>query len=360
MQIICPTCNATYTIKSSKMPRKRAVAKCKQCGSRIVVEPEKKPIESILSPTVPSVDHRPTPPPATNPGEAKSMAVLEAYPDLRGLDTKQFILEEMLCPNKKGEFKTRKNRLKLKVFHAVQGVLEKVLKDDETVMRIGKGTAYYPAEIFFGNGFLTMMYNHYALVCTNQRLLFININSRMNRHTHYIFQMPYESIKKVKFGVSCSLLLYKNKGKRKVFRSVKRYLGRELKQFILEKLETIPAPSTGMAEEPLENLCPACFVPLAKDLVRCPHCQTRFKEPKKALLKSLVLPGWGDIYLGHRALGIFELVGTVFVWTVGLSLLLAGEPGALITVLLILVFYNGFDGVFTYHMAKKGYMASKA
>ena len=38
---------------------------------------------------------------------------------------------------------------------------------------------------------------------------------------------------------------------------------------------------------------------------------------------------------------------------------LAGEPGAFITVLLILVFYNGFDGIFTYHMAKKGYMAAK-
>jgi len=357
MQIICPTCNASYSLKSSKIPRKRAVATCKKCGGKIVVGPEQKATEITVPPAVSSVIP-PTPSPVTKPWGPTSVAVFEAYPELRDLDTERFRFEEMLSPDKKGAFRTRQNKLKLKIFRAVHDVLQKALRDDERVLRIGKGTAYYPAEIFFGNGFLTMMYNHYAIICTDKRLLFININSRMNRHTHYMFQMPYGNIKKANFGLTCSLVLYRNKGKRQVFRSVKRYLGKELKQIIMQKLETML--TTGQEEEPLENLCPACFVPLAKDLVQCPHCKTLFKEPKKAFLKSLVLPGWGDIYLGHRALGILELVGTVFVWTLGLSLLLAGEPGALITVLLIMVFYNGFDGFFTYHMAKKGYMAAKA
>jgi hypothetical protein len=39
-------------------------------------------------------------------------------------------------------------------------------------------------------------------------------------------------------------------------------------------------------------------------------------------------------------------------------LLLSGDPGSLIVVCLMIFFYNGMDGLLTYHMAKKGYMAA--
>lgn len=39
MQIICPTCNARYTIPDNKIPQgKKAAATCKKCGGRIVIE----------------------------------------------------------------------------------------------------------------------------------------------------------------------------------------------------------------------------------------------------------------------------------------------------------------------------------
>jgi hypothetical protein len=113
------------------------------------------------------------------------------------------------------------------------------------------------------------------------------------------------------------------------------------------------------SEERLENLCPSCFVPLKKDLVQCPHCKANFKERKKAFIKSLILPGWGDIYLGHRALGMLELLGSILVWGVVVTLLMSGEVAVIPAAVWLLLFYNGFDGLLTYHMAKKGYALAR-
>jgi hypothetical protein len=67
----------------------------------------------------------------------------------------------------------------------------------------------------------------------------------------------------------------------------------------------------------------------------------------------LFLPGLGDFYLGHKALGIMEVMGSVMVWLVAAVWLLTG---GLIMAAFVLLFYNGMDGMLTYHMARKGYM----
>lgn len=359
MQIVCPTCNTTYNIRSNDLPRRKATAKCKKCGGKLIIEPPvASHVQAAPPPTETSEPHPPSRTPVNKSGEREKLDILQAYPELQGLNAAKFDLGEILPPNKKGAYRHQKNTFKLKVLQAAHHILEKALKDGEKVVRIAKGVAYYPAEIFFGNGFFTMLYNHYAIVCTNQRLLLININSRMNRPMHYIFQIAYENIKKIKHSLlSRTLVLYRHKGKRRTFRAVKGYMAKEVKQFIDEKKKSIPAVE--LAEELLENLCPACFVPLKKGLVECPECKTHFKEPKKALVKSLVLPGWGDMYLGHRALGLLELSGSVFVWVIVASMLLAAEPGSLVAVVFLLMFYNGSDGLFTYHMARKGYMLAR-
>lgn len=240
---------------------------------------------------------------------------------------------------------------------AVRERLEKMLSENETVLRVGKGTAYYPAEIFLGNGWLTMLYNHYVIVGTNLRLLFININSRMKHPTHYAFQMAYEEIKKVTKGwIFSKIILARKKGKRRVFNSVKRYIAKDLTQFIREKMNSVG--EWVETQEYLEYLCPSCFEPLEKGLAYCPACRTEFKLPKTAMLRSLILPGLGDIYLGHRLLGLFELVFSIILWVYILSSLLAGKPEGVVMAFVILIFYNLFDALLTYHMGKKGYMPS--
>ena len=281
--------------------------------------------------------------------------MLMDYPELQSLNMEKFELTEIFSPNKKGGYKSRKNKIKVKVLMAVHDVLSKLLQDGEKITRIGKGTASYPFEVLFGNGYLTLMYNHYAIACTDRRLLFININPRMKHATHYLFQMPYEHIKKARKGLLLGgIILQPFKGKRRTFTNMKRYFAKDIQEFVVAKRESMPPVKP--SEELLENLCPACFVPLPKKLTSCPTCKASFKEPKKALLKSLVMPGWGDFYLGHRALGGLELVGSLFVWMIVVSLVLQGGPGSLIVPLFLLLLYNGFDALITYHMGQKGYM----
>jgi predicted Zn finger-like uncharacterized protein len=351
MNVVCPTCNTNYTIRDNKIPRKKSIAKCKKCGGKILVggvTPIQASPASVSATPCQPYPHTPT---SSTNKESTRLVMLEDYPELQSMDPLKFDFQEILSPNKKGRYKSRQNNFKLKILRAVHQMLGKILKDGEKVMRIAKATAYYPAEILFGNGYLTMMYNHYAIICTNQRLLFININSRINRPTHYLFQMVYEEIKKVKRGLSGILIIYRFKGKRRIFMSMKRYCSKELKHFIMDTRGSMKGEQ--YSTEPLENLCPSCFVPLKKGLISCPHCKVDFKEPKKAFFKSLTVPGWGDIYLGHRALGTLELIASAVVWLTAVSLFLSEAKEAALVLLLL---YNGVDGLLTYHMAKKGYM----
>jgi hypothetical protein len=131
-------------------------------------------------------------------------------------------------------------------------------------------------------------------------------------------------------------------------------MAKEFLQSIRERQR--PAEAASPAQPMREDLCPSCFMPLAKNLLKCPKCKAAFKKPMTAFLRSLLLPGLGDIYLGHRLLGVLELLGSVVLWAVVIFSVWQGDQAGLIVALLILLFYNGFDGLLTRHMARKGYM----
>jgi hypothetical protein len=76
-------------------------------------------------------------------------------------------------------------------------------------------------------------------------------------------------------------------------------------------------------------------------------------------MRSLLLLGLGDIYLGHRFLGGMEMLGSVIVWLVALSFMITGNPEQVTIGLIILLMVNGLDSLLTLHMAKKGYSLEK-
>lgn len=365
MQIVCPICNTQYAVAADKLPKKIFQTTCKKCGGAIRVEPstgqdtvlnaQVDPVAAFGAPPESKAGDASTPP---RERSAAELTLITEYPELQALSSDNLELEEIFAAGKKGNYKSRRNKLKLKLLKAVQGNLDRMLRDDEKVMRIGKATAYHPVEIFFGNGYLTMMYNHYAIIGTSQRLILININSKVSKPTHYYFQVGYEGIRKVTTGLfGTSLVLHRHKGKRRIFTGMKRYLAKEFKEFIAGRLS--PALSGQLTESAAEDLCPSCFMPLGKNLLTCPNCKTPFKNPMSAFLRSLLLPGLGDIYLGHKLLGVVELLGSMLVWAVVIFSVLGGSQGSLIVALFLLVFYNGFDSLLTRHMAKKGYMLAE-
>jgi hypothetical protein len=219
MVVVCPICNKDYKIPDGKIAKTRARASCKNCGEVIVIEPsgavwaKRAEVES------------------TGTGVPPDHGVFMDFPELRGVSPEKVAVEEIFLPNKKGGYRNRKNRFKVKILMAVSEVLEKILKEGERVMRIGKATAYYPAELILGNGWLTMMYNHYAILATNQRILLINVDSRLKGMTHYMFQVLYEDIRKVKRGILFGgMVLDRIRSKRRVLTQVKRFVSKELKE----------------------------------------------------------------------------------------------------------------------------------
>ena len=362
MQIVCPMCNTEYKISSDSIPEKPVQASCKKCGGKFLVEPKQEQdmildaqMVSESAPATPADSKAEYPITQGRDQSASELALISEYPELQDLAAGKLKLEEIFTPNKKGNYKTRRNKFNLKILKAIHGTLDRMLQSDEQVIQLGKAMAYYPAEIILGNGYLTMMYNYYAVVATNQRLLFINVNSKISKPTHYYFQIPYDGIKKVATGLfGTSLILSRQKGKRRIFTGMKRYMAKAFQQLIRDRQPLVKDAKS--AKSITEDLCPSCFIPLAKNLVKCPKCKASFKKPATAFLRSLLLPGLGDIYLGHRLLGSLELLGSVVVWSVVIFSVLHADQASLVVALVILVIYNGFDGLLTRHMAQKGYM----
>jgi predicted Zn finger-like uncharacterized protein len=352
MDITCKQCNATYSIPAHKLPKHRAAARCKRCGYQIIFNgvafEDKPPAAPPAAPATP-----------TSPAKPHDSSLLDVFPALKDYDPTHYDLGGLLEPNKKGRYKTGLNKFNVKILTAVKPTLDQMLHKDEQVMRIAGGTAYYLFEILLGNGVLTMMYNRYALVATNQRLVMINTNHRMTAARHYLFQIAYDEIEKVTRGwFRTSLSLTPKKGKRRIFTSMKRAFTTELLNFIKPRLDpqkTIPSETA-----PKTHLCPACYCALGDDLVQCPACQAAFKKPAGAALRSLVLPGWGDWYLGHRFLGCCEMVGSLIVWRLILIYLQIGGSVGIGLAVFLLVCYNGVDALLTRHMGKKGYILEKS
>ena len=354
MDIICPQCNATYRFPESRIPARRASFACKRCGRRLTIEPPAKSREYQARSTLPI-----GPAPFSAPADkGHSNAIVQEFPEAADFASRNYALKHLLKPDKKGRYKTRLNNLKLKLLGAVKATLDQLLEQDEQVLHVAAATAYYPFELIFGNGWLTMLYNRYIVVATNRRLVAVNTNYRMTKPSHYLFQFPYETIKKISRGLfGTSLSLTRKKGKRRTFTAIKRALAGEMKNFISTQID--PSASLDAKAFPQENLCPACFKALPAKLTACPGCRAPFKTPRKAALRSLLLPGWGDIYLGHRFLGGLELLGSVLVWIFVASSLLSNSPEGLTMAIVILLFFNGLDSLVTLHMAKKGHSLEK-
>jgi len=362
MNTVCSQCNFTLTDGTINQNSKHASSvTCKKCGSKNTVdlaadEISNRNFQASVGPSSESLA-QPEQKAELQAGAPQKIMheIFDAYPDLRNLALDKFDLAAILTATKKGKYKTGKNKLKVRILKTAFEKANKILKGGEHVLRIGKGAAYYPVEILLGNGYLTMLYNQYAILCTNKRLLFVNINSRVTRATHYVFQIPYEDIKSIKKGLLMGhFIINRHQGKRRVYTTVKRYLLNEMKALVESKVNETDGKAAGKPSA--EKLCPACFIPLEDMMAQCPDCGIEFKKPKTAFLKSLILPGWGDMYLGHRILGIFELMGSALVWMLVISVLFSGGSENIAMAVIIFLFYNLLDGLLTYHMAKKGYM----
>lgn len=206
-----------------------------------------------------------------------------------------------------GAKRLEKKRLKL-----MQGIDERVrafLAEGETVEFVTWGVEYSFAEQYF-MGIWAQIMNRRAVILTNKRVLLMQISSR-NKVLQLKNQIRYTAITKFAKGTFGYMGLVLRDRKTLYLTGIPRKDRKQLKERIAQRMEATrtEAPAPGM-----ENLCPHCGHRVVGLPERCSKCARDFKSGAKAGWLSLIFPGLGDLYLGHRMLGAMEIVGALMAW----------------------------------------------
>lgn len=330
--------------------------KCPKCGLTQMPGPNCKSCSAPLGKTVSRPSLRNDPGGIGRPGSATPGpgGLAAEFPEVRGIQRLEKYDLASIFPERDGYFARKAIRKKIGLLTRLSPLLARILGEQERVLFIGRGIIQYLAEIFFGNGWLTYYYNIHALVFTDQRILLINIKNN-GQPKHMLHQIRYGAIQRWK-GPSLigGVVIKFNAGKKLTLVHVPRRDGGVMKN-VVERMQGTPTVgSLPTAGESFQHLCPSCFAEIPKDIYACPGCRTAFKTPRKAALRSFLLPGWGDIYLTHRLLGTLELLGSAALVILLVITLLWGELGDSMVFLILLLVYHALDAALTYHMGKKG------
>lgn len=291
----------------------------------------------------------------TDPEEITSL-----YPDLQSLPPDKFRFADIFKKNRTGRYRNSNNKFKVKLLKAVGRILtENLLLNNEYVLNIARGSAYYPAEIPYANGLLTLPTNYYAIVCTNFRLLFINVDCRVKKPTRYLYQIFYEEIVRLSRGMFfTSLIVQTRNGNSWNFTTVRTSLSREIRDLIIKrKKEGASGIFDGISRW---HLCPACYTAITGQPSSCPGCKSLFKDPAQAWKRSILLPGLGSIYLGYRSLAITEILLYIAFWFLLISLAYLKLPGIVPISVFLIAVLHGTAGFMSLKLAQKGLIVHSA
>jgi hypothetical protein len=253
----------------------------------------------------------------------------------------------------KGDIKRR-----VKMLGSIEGRLDTLLYPDEHIEYVALAVLNRWAEQYF-MGIWAMTINRTLLVFTQYRAILLYADSK-GRAKKQAWQIPYHRLRKYGAGVWAGSVCFALDDKKKYkFTAMKKQDRKQLREYMKARLEN---PATDIPEFPShearDSLCPGCWSPIPPKLRVCPHCDEEFIDPKVPALMSLIVPGTGDLYLGHRTLAIMEMIGFGFVIIICIGLL-ADNPSEWYIPLGLLIFANGVDAAVTHHVARKGYIAKR-
>lgn len=283
------------------------------------------------------------------------------YEELLGSDAAPAPYDYGLLFKADGFFARRRSRTRFKLLQGIDARLRRILRPAERVYFLTSGTTVTVAEHFFV-GWAAHYINLRALVFTTERVLLLQIDGRKRAHG-LVSQLPYANVQQVKatWNGYCQIKLVD--GTAYNFLSVPKADRKYLAEFLGDIVKANAAAASPAAGG-LEHLCPHCFVPVPAHPPGCPACNGRFKSPRQAALRSLLFPGLGDWYLGHRGFAVLELLGSGLMWFALVIAPLIGPPdpelgapnaGYWVTVGLFIALAHGIDAVMTRHFALKGH-----
>lgn len=191
-------------------------------------------------------------------------------------------------------------------------LMRALLRDGEKINLVTTGwRSTFVDDVFLG--IPTILSNRTLVIGTDQRLLLIRCAGRDLEPRGYVNEIPRSAVMAAfpvpimslfTTGGTVRLLGVPGPGKRS-----------------LTKDHDPDAKPTGKPRP----LCPACFVAHDGATPRCWKCGTRFRAPWKAGLRSFLVPGLGDGYLGAYAVGVLTALTTAFLWLNVIAFLQAAQ-----------------------------------
>ena len=246
----------------------------------------------------------------------------------------------------------RRLKAKFRILQSLDGYLKKILQPGEKVFFVSHGILSDAWEHAF-MGWVAALINRKAFVFTSQRLILVQLKGKF-KVWDLKSTIDYASIARLKKTLMGRLTIKLHNGKSLAFGGIPRQDRKFIATTIQELIGKLQAEKNKRGET---FLCPECGAAVDGYPPACPACGRAFKQVKKAALLSLLFPGLGDFYLGHRGLAVMEMLGTALAWIV----LMAPDPETprtpgyyLFMIPFLLVFAHGIDCLLTRHIARKG------
>lgn len=254
----------------------------------------------------------------------------------------------------KGFRARRLSRKKFKLLKHIDVDLRRMLRDDERVyfLTFGSTVSFWESYLI---GWAIYYINRRAIVLTNLRILLLQIDSR-ERPRDLKSQLDHRTITRVKRTALGNTQVKVKSGKKYLFTRLPRADAKYL-QKVVDRVKTELTDSDAAAPE-IEELCPHCYEPVPGRPTACPHCGGAFKTARKAALLSLLFPGFGDLYLGHRKFAVVEILVALLIWF-GFLVPDPAFPLSIADILtgaaLLVLLMHGADALATWYIARKGH-----
>lgn len=256
--------------------------------------------------------------------------------------------DEMFPEAARGRIRKR-DRKRAEMLRKAEPVLQRVLNPMEVVRFATNGVRQLSFWLLTA-GSMNPFANRTTLVLTDRRVLLIHTDSKQ-RPRLFANQLPIDRIRST--SGRNSYIFIRTGREQLMFHGVKRTEARQLGALL---------ESTSTKKGGWQNLCPRCFQATEDAPLSCDECGEVFKSPKKAALRSLLLPGLGDFYLGYKRYGTLEVVGALLLWALFLSALIPavktkGVEGLIVAapIFALLALIHLGDAVLTRAKARTGH-----
>jgi hypothetical protein len=245
------------------------------------------------------------------------------------------------------------SKKRLRLLKRIDPVLRSILWENERVLFVTHGVMARFLEWYF-LGWALYYLARRAIIVTDRRIVLLQIGMR-GKPGELVSQIDEPAIADVRSTITGYMTVEFRNGAKVLFAAVPRPARKRLAE-LTAQLSGEPTPMKSLSGE-VQHLCPHCFARVSGLPAGCTECGGAFKSATKAGLLSLIFPGAGDLYLGHRGFAAVELVIASTTW-IGLITLARNPTVGVIAYVFIAAFtvlvVHGFDALATRYIARKG------